>query len=105
MDRRPDPQLPQDFWSALRPEGRCAGQFTPQKRSFSNPLSEATAAHQLDRTQHDDSDSRDISAPRKIIFGLPRLASEVSDSKGLYSGTPGGSGIFRGAHYFDVSRH
>jgi hypothetical protein len=38
-------------------------------------------------------------APRKISFDLPRLASEVSDSKGLYSGTPGGSGIFRGALY------
>jgi len=34
-------------------------------------------------------------APRKIIFGLPRLASEVRDRKGFHSGGQGGSGIFR----------
>jgi hypothetical protein len=38
-----------------------------------------------------------LMAPRKITFGLPRLASEVSDSKGFHSGRRGGGEIFRGA--------
>jgi hypothetical protein len=36
-------------------------------------------------------------APRKITFGQPRPASEVSDSKGFHSGRRGGGKIFRGA--------
>ncbi len=42
-------------------------------------------------------------APRKITFGLPRLASEVGDSKGFDSGRRGECGIFRGAQYGLVS--